>query len=224
MAATFNLDIFDCITEGFERATGGARELRTGNDYRTARRSLNLLLMEWANRGLNLWTLEQGTIPLVAGVASYQLPADTVDIIEFYLREEGDGRQSDQSITRMSVSTYASINNKLQQGRPQQVYVQRAAPHPSVTFWPVPDTNDLIFVGWRLRRIGDAGEPGSGTVDVPFRFLPALISGLAYYIAQKLPEGEHRLQALKQEYEMQYEIAATEDRERAAVKLIPRIR
>lgn len=222
--ANYNLDVLDCIEEGFERACGGVRELRTGYDYRTARRSLNLLLMEWANRGLNLWTLEQGVIPLVKGVASYQLPATTVDVIEYYLRTTEGGTVRDQEMTRVSVSTFASVANKTQQGRPQQVYVQRAAPNPSITLWPVPDRDDYVFVGWRLRRIGDAAEPGSATLDVPFRFLPALIAGLAYYIAQKVPEGEHRLQALKIEYETQFEMAALEDRERATVKIVPKVR
>lgn len=218
--SSFNLDLTDIIEEAFERATGGVRTLQTGYDYRTARRSLNLLTMEWANRGLNLWTLEQGTFPLVAGVASYQLPADTIDIVEFSLRVDG----RDQSIDRCSVTTYAAINNKSQLGRPQQVYVQRAYPNPSITLWPVPDTDNYTFVGWRMRRIQDASAPGTQTMDVPFRFMPALIAGLAFYIAQKVKDGEHRAEALKLEYEMQFEMAALEDRDKSTVRIVPRIR
>lgn len=217
--SSYTLDLTDIIEEAFERATGGARSLQTGYDYRTARRSLNILTMEWANRGLNLWTLEQGTIPLTKGMASYQLPADTIDVVEFALRING----VDQNIERCSVSTYASIANKAQTGRPQQVYVQRAYPNPSITVWPVPDSDDYTFVGWRMRRIQDAGAPGTQTMDVPFRFIPALIAGLAFHIAQKVTEGEHRAEALKLEYELQYELAALEDREKATVRIVPRI-
>jgi hypothetical protein len=217
--SSFNLDLTDCIEEAFERATGGVRTLQTGYDYRTARRSLNLLTMEWANRGLNLWTLEQGTIPLQKGVASYQLPADTIDVVEFSLRTNG----LDQSISRCSVTTYAGISNKMQAGRPQQVYVQRAFPNPSITLWPVPDSDEFTFVGWRMRRIQDAGSTGSQTMDIPFRFIPAMIAGLAFYISQKVKEGEHRAEALKLEYELQFELAALEDRDKSTVRIVPRI-
>lgn len=222
--SSYNLDLTDIIEEAFERATGGVRTLQTGYDYRTARRSLNLLTMEWANRGLNMWTMEQGTIPLVAGVASYQLPADTIDVIEFAIRTTDNGAENDKAIQRCSVTTYAGISNKKQQGFPQQVYVQRAYPNPSITLWPIPDRSDLTFVGWRMRRIQDAGVPGTQTMDIPFRFMPAMIAGLAYYIAQKVKEGEGRIDGLKTEYEQQYEMAALEDREKASVLLVPKVK
>lgn len=218
---TFNLDLSEIVEEAFERC--GA-ELRTGYDLRTARRSLNLLFADWANRGVNLWAIDSGTIPLVAGTATYNLPQDTVDLLEHVIRT-GAGNvstQTDLTITRISVSTYSSIPNKLQQARPIQVYIDRTSPTPTVTVWPVPDSSTTYnFVYWRLRRIQDAGD-GSNTMDVPFRFLPCMVAGLAYYLAVKLPNAMERLQVLKAQYDEAWDLASTEDREKAAVRFVPR--
>lgn len=218
---SFNLELTEIVEEAFERA---GVELRSGYDLRTARRSLNLLFADWANRGLNMWTFEQLTIPLVQGVATYDLPADTVDIIEHVIRTGAGSAstQADLTITRISVSTYATIPNKLQQARPIQVYVQRLQENPKITVWPVPDdTNTYTFVYWRLRRIDDAGS-GSNTMDIPFRFLPCMVAGLAYYIAMKVPGGLERLEVLKNQYSEAWELASTEDRETAAIRFVPR--
>jgi len=182
---TFNLDLNDAVEEAFERC--GA-ELRTGYDLRTARRSLNLLLADWASRGINMWTFNQGMIPLVQGTNTYTLPSDTVDLLEHVIRT-GAGNvstQVDLTITRISVSTYSSIPNKLQQARPIQVLVNRnsnatypaassyspgATAAPSITVWPTPDQTGVYqFVYWYLRRIQDAGAGGEATQDIPFRF------------------------------------------------------
>jgi hypothetical protein len=215
--ATFNMDFTEIAEEAFERA---GREMRTGYDLRTARRSMNLLTIEWQNRGINMWTVEEGTINLVAGTASYALPADTIDLLEHVVRT-GDGNittQSDLNITRISVSTYASIPNKLTQGRPIQLYIDRGQ-----TVWPVPDgTTTYILKYWRMRRIEDAGT-GVNTADVNFRFLPCLVAGLAYYIAMKEPDLEQRLPMLKAAYDEQFDLAAQEDREKATLSLVPRI-
>jgi len=295
--ATFNLDLTEIVEEAFERA--GA-ELRTGYDLRTARRSLNLLFADWANRGINMWTFEQGTINLVQGQNTYPIPADTVDLLEHVIRTGSNtaSTQADLTITRISISTYATIPNKLQQARPIQVWFQRldgqtssvgttlsttisstdttivlasvvglpatgfiligsetinygyisgntlyncfrgqnnttAVSHtagasvytqnlPSVTVWPTPDgSTDYQFVYWRMRRIDDAGS-GSNTMDVPFRFLPCLVAGLAYYLALKVPDGAKRLDILKSQYDEAWELAATEDRETAAIRFVPR--
>jgi hypothetical protein len=217
----FNLDLTEIVEEAFERA---GSEMRTGYDLRTARRSLNLLFADWANRGLNMWTFEQGTITLVPGTATYNLPADTVDLIEHVIRT-GAGNastQADLTITRISVSTYATIPNKLQQARPIQVWIQRLQDIPTITVWPVPDNSQTYtFVYWRLRRIDDAGT-GVNTMDVPFRFLPCMVAGLAYYLALKVPNGAERLPVLKQQYDEAWELASTEDREKAAVRFVPR--
>lgn len=123
-ASGFNLDLTEIVEEAFERAGG---ELRTGYDLRTARRSLNLLFADWANRGINMWTFEQGTIPLVQGLNTYALPNDTVDLLEHVIRTQANqqSNQADLTITRISVSTYATIPNKLTQARPIQIWMQR---------------------------------------------------------------------------------------------------
>jgi hypothetical protein len=220
---TFNLDLSELVEESFERC---GSELRSGYDLRTARRSLNLLFADWANRGVNMWTIDSGTIPLVAGTATYNLPTDTVDLLEHVIRT-GAGNtatQTDLSITRISVSTYATIPNKLQQARPIQLLVNRLSPTPSVTVWPVPDAAQSYQLAyWRLRRLQDAGS-GANTMDVPFRFIPAMVAGLAYYLAMKLPNvSQDRMMALKAQYDEAWMLASDEDREKASVRFVPRI-
>lgn len=295
--ATFNLDLTEIVEEAFERA---GSELRTGYDLRTARRSLNLLFADWANRGVNMWTFDQGTITLVSGQNTYPLPTDTVDLLEHVIRTGAGSAstQADLTITRISVSTYATIPNKLQQARPIQVWIQRldgqtsavgttisatitstattiavtsavglpstgfiligsetigygyisgntltncvrgqnnttAAAHtagdgvyvqnlPAITVWPTPDNSQTYqFVYWRLRRVNDAGG-GVNTMDVPFRFLPCLVAGLSYYLALKVPDGAQRLDILKAQYDEAWQLAADEDREKAAIRFVPR--
>jgi hypothetical protein len=217
----FNLDLTEIVEEAFERA---GSEMRTGYDLRTARRSLNLMFAEWANKGLNMWTFEQGSIVLVPGTATYNLPADTVDLLEHVIRT-GAGNtatQADLTITRISVSTYATIPNKLQQARPIQVWIERKQEIPTITVWPVPDNaQTYTFVYWRLRRIDDAGT-GINTMDVPFRFLPCMVAGLAYHLALKVPGGGERLAVLKQQYDEAWDLASSEDREKAAIRFVPR--
>jgi hypothetical protein len=301
--SSFNLDLTELVEEAFERA---GRELRSGYDLRTARRSLNLLFAEWANRGINMWTIEQGTIDLVQGVSTYALPNDTVDLLEHVVRTQANqiSNQADLTITRISVSTYATLPNKLQQARPIQVWVQRmdgqtnatastvtqavtsdattiylddvtglspagfvklnnelisyssitqdtnavsgqllfcgraqqgtlAATHivgtavfrsqpPAVTVWPTPDgAQSYQFVYWRMRRTQDAGG-GVNVMDVPFRFVPAMAAGLAFHIANKIPEGMPKLEVLKAQYDEAWELAAYEDHEKAAIRFVPR--
>ena len=218
--ANFNLDLSEIVEEAFERA---GSELRSGYDMRTARRSLNIMFADWANRGINMWTFEQGTINLVPGTATYNLPEDTVDLLEHVIRT-GAGSvstQADLTITRISVSTYATIPNKLQQARPIQVWIERLET-PRITVWPVPDNSQTYqFVYWRMRRIDNAGT-GVNTMDVPFRFLPCMVAGLSYYLALKLPNGAQRLDILKQQYDEAWQLASDEDREKAAVRFVPR--
>lgn len=218
---TFNLDLAETIEEAWERATGG--EIRGGYDFRTARRSLNLLLTEWANRGFNMWAVEEGSIAMVASTATYNLPEDTVDLIDHVIRTGSGTSQNDLVLTRIGVSTYASIPNKNVTGRPIQLYIDRQLT-PTVTVWPVPDASSTYTLRyWRLRRFEDAGH-GVNTQDIPFRFLPALVAGLAFYIALKKPEGQPRLQTLKQEYEEAWLMASTEDREKASITFYPKVR
>jgi len=300
---SFNLDLTELVEEAFERAGG---ELRSGYDLRTARRSLNIMFADWANRGINLWTIEQGTIPLVQGQNTYPLPNDTIDLLEHVIRTGANvaATQADLTITRISVSTYATIPNKITQARPIQIWIQRyngqtspvactlssgisatdttisvsdvtglpaagfvkigseiinysyitqttgansgslnncfraqqntiAASHssgdavywqqvPAVTVWPTPDNaQQYTLVYWRLRRTQDAGG-GVNIMDVPFRFIPCMAAGLSYYIAAKIPSGAERIPMLKSQYDEAWELAAYEDHEKAALRLVPR--
>ena len=220
--ASFNMDFTEIAEEAFERA---GREMRSGYDLRTARRSMNLLTIEWQNRGINMWTIEEGTLALVAGQTTpYELPEDTIDLLEHQIRT-GNGNaatQSDLTISRISVSTYAAIPNKLSQGRPIQLYIERLRDAPKVNVWPIPDNNNYILYYWRMRRIEDAGS-GIETADMNFRFFPCLVAGLAYYIALKLPDMAQRVPMLKSVYDEQFEMAAGEDREKTSARFVPRI-
>jgi len=297
-ASTFNLDLNDLIEEAFERC---GLELRTGYDFRTARRSMNLLTVEWANRGINLWTVEQGQIVMNTGQATYALPNNTIDLLDQVIRQYNGGpNQIDINISRISESTYSTIPNKLTTGRPIQVWINRqsgqtnnlasstlngaidaddttitlvstvglaaagfvkidnetigysnisgnqllncargqantvAASHltgasvfaqnlPSINVWPTPNAGGgYVFVYWRMRRIQDAGT-GVTEQDIPFRFIPCMVAGLAYYIAMKKPEvSPDRIMMLKADYEQQFQLAADEDREKAPIRFVPR--
>jgi hypothetical protein len=299
---TFNLDMNDLIEEAFERC---GQELRTGYDFRTARRSMNLLTIEWANRGINLWTIEQGQIVMNTGQAIYPIPVDTIDLLDTTIRQN-NGSQSNQidiNISRISESTYLSIPNKNTYGRPIQVWVNRqsgnvasvpqttiatgqaisatattitltdasrlpttgfvnidnetigyqnivgnqilnawrgqngttAVSHaalapvyvnnlPCINVWPSPNPpgDQYTFVYYRLRRMQDAGN-GTNTEDIPFRFIPCMAAGLAYYLSSKLPGVDMaRIGMLKSDYEQQWDLASSEDREKAALRIVPR--
>jgi len=293
----FNMDFTEIAEEAWERA---GREMRSGYDLRTTRRSMNLMTIEWQNKGINMWTMEQGVINLIPGLATYALPTDTIDLLEHVIRtgQNTASTQADLTITRISVSTYATIPNKLQQARPIQVWVQRLSGEtnptnavlsgaitstdttitlntvvglagsgfirlgaediyytyvsgntlggvyrgqnnttaaaqadgtavfvpqlPAITVWPTPDNSTTYqFVYYRLRRVQDAGA-GAETADMNFRFLPCVVAGLAYHIAVKVPELMHRIQMLKQIYDETFDIAAGEDREKAAIRFVPR--
>ena len=223
----FNLDLNLLIEEAFERC--GA-ELRTGYDLRTARRSLNLLTIEWANKGINLWTIEQGSIPMVQGQITYDLPVDTIDLFDHVIRTQTGQQQTDININRISADTYLTIPNKNAQGRPIQVWINRQSgaqnlsgiQYPNINVWPAPDQNNYYtFVYFRLRRIQDAGE-GVTTQDIPFRMLPAMVAGLAYHLSLKIPGALERASMLKAMYDEAWGQAADEDREKAPLRLAPR--
>ena len=215
---TFNLDLNGIVEEAFERC--GA-ELRTGYDLRTARRSLNLLTAEWSNRGVNLWTIEEASVSLTEGTITYNLPADTIDLLEQVIRTGTGTNQQDLTISRISATNYATIPSKNLTGRPNQVWINRQAAQPNINVWPAPEDDSYTFVYWALKRIDDAGN-GVNTQDIPFRFLPCLIAGLAYYLSLKIPEAGDRIQFLKGEYEEQWALASTEDREKADLRIVPR--
>ena len=215
--ATFNLDISEVIEEAFERC---GLQSKTGYDIETARRSLNLLSLEWANRGLNFWCVEQGTASTTASTSTITLPADTVDLIEYWIREGTGTSQNDQPLSRFSVSQYSTIPNKLTEGRPVNIFIDKQAAAPVAYLWPTPD-KVYTFGYQRIRRIEDTGAVGSTNPDVPARFLPALVSGLAFRISQKYPEAFVRSGELKAEYEFQWQLAEQEDRDRASVHFVP---
>jgi hypothetical protein len=229
----FNLDLNNLVEEAFERC---GQELRSGYDMRTARRSLNLLTMEWANRGINMWTVEQGQITLAytspTPTIIYDLPVDTVDLLDHVIRTGTNQNQTDINISRISESTYAMIPNKNAVGRPIQVWIQRRSGAtnsagvtvpPRIHVWPTPDNSQTYtFVYWRLRRMQDAGNGINGQ-DVPFRFMPCMVAGLAFQLSMKLPNVDPgRIAMLKSEYNEQWELAASEDREKAPDRFVPR--
>ncbi len=213
-------DMPELFEEAFERA---GLEMRSGYDLKTARRSLNIMTLEWANRGLNLFTIDSGTIALSAGVDTYTMPTGTIDLIEHQLRTGGGTGQTDTYLERVSVSNYAQLTNKRITGRPTQVYVQRLATSTTVTLWPVPDdTMAYTLVYYRMRFIdGLASGIGADVTSIPPRFVPALVSGLAYHIAAKKTQSQHLAPMLKQAYEEQFALAADEDRDRASVMFVP---
>jgi hypothetical protein len=213
-------DLSEIFEEAFERA---GLEMRSGYDLRTARRSLNILILEWQNRGLNLFTIESGTQVLSAGTATYTLPSGTIDIIEHQLRTGTGTNQVDTSLERISVSTYAQQTNKNVTARPTQIFVQRLPTETTVTLWPIPDgTTPYTLFYYRLKAIeGVASGVGGNTENIPPRFIPALVSGLAYYIALKKPEVAERAGGLKQEYEQQFSMAADQDTDRSSVNFVP---
>ena len=218
---SFNLNIGEIVEEAYERA---GLQARTGYDYRTARRSIDMMMLEWQNREINLWTIESGTQTLTADTATYTLPDDTIDLMETHLRlDAGDSSsQSDYQLTRISPTQYSDIPNKLQVGQPTQIWIQRLTTTPQFTLWPVPDSTRTYTVAYyRIRQIYDSGTEGSNNMDVPKRFIPCLVSGLAYYVAMKRPEVTDRLPFLKQEYEEQWKLASEEDRIKASFRFVP---
>ena len=241
---TFNPDISEIVEEAYERA---GLEMRTGYDIRTARRSLNILTLEWQNRGLNLWTIDEitwdsvgdgcgPTTTLTKGTATYNLRSGTISLLDAILRtNDGElNQQADYRLNRISQPTYSTIPNKLTQARPLQYYMDRKEilgagdggvdQYDTITLWPVPDESlKYTLIYWRMRRIADAGNPASNTMQIPSRFIPALISGLAYYIAMKKPEAQGRLPFLKEVYEEDFRTAADEDRVKASVRFVPQI-
>ena len=210
-------DLPDIFEEAYERA---GLELNTGYDLRTARRSLNIMLLEWQNRGLNLFTIDEGTLSLSSGTSTYTMPVDTIDVIEHNIRTGSGTNQLDTALERISVSNYAAQSNKNTRGRPSQIYVQRLATETKVTVWPVPD-EVYTLAYFRLKGIDGLATGVGTTAAIPPRFIPCLVAGLAYQIAMKKPESAARVVPLKQEYEYQFELAAGEDAETASIRFVP---
>lgn len=213
-SSDFELAVDEYIEEAFERC---GLEIRTGYDLKTAKRSLNLLFADWANRGLNRWTITQTTTTITDGVTEYTLAADTIDVLSAVVRENaGTASQTDTAISRIGRDTYLNISSKLTESRPTQFYIDRQIV-PKIKLYPTPNaTYSLVYD--RLTRIEDA-DSASNTVDVPFRFYPCLTAGLAYYLSIK--KAPDRISTLKAIYEEEFDRAATEDRDRTSLKLLP---
>lgn len=211
----FNLDLLDMIEEAYEMC---GVEVRNGYDLKTARRSLDLLMREWGNRGINFWTIQQSSETFAALVPSAALDSDIIDILDCVWRTGSGTSQQDRTMERMPVNEYAHIANKNMTGQPSQFWVQRSLT-PTVFVWPIPvDAGELVY--WKLRRIEDTGAY-SNNMDIPPRFLTALTTGLAFYLAMKTPAAMDRIPMLQAEYERQYQLASEEDRDRASVRLVP---
>jgi len=208
----FDLDVAEIIEEAYERC---GLEMKTGYDAKTARRSLNLMFAEWANRGLNMWTVNQGTVSVTSGTASYDLANDYVDLLEVVLRNSSS---VDFTLTQMSRSEYLTIPNKATTGQPSQYYFNRQVT-PTITLWATPDAS-YTLVYYYVRRIQDA-DTLVNTTDAPFRFLPCMVAGLAYYLAIK--KAPDRIQILKTLYEEEFQRAAAEDANSTPLKLTPNI-
>ena len=217
---SFNLNLNEIIEEAFERA---GTQVRSGLDFRSARRSLNILASEWANRGFNLWTVTEDSIAILQGVNTYALPSDCIDVVEHSIRTGTGQSQTDYVVQRIGVGTWSNLSAKNITGRPLQLFVERTA-SPSIRIWPVPDQS-YTLIYWYLRRIEDAGSSGTLTLDIPHRFIPAMVAGLAYLIAMKKsatqPEIMQRVEFLKNYYEEQFELAAGEDRDRSSLFIAP---
>ena len=206
----FELDVVEYIEEAFERC---GLEVRTGYDLKTARRSLNLMLAEWANRGLNQWTIKQRTLSLVKSDGEYDLGTDIIDVLSVVVRRDN----TDFSVERISRDTYLSIPNKTTEGRTNQFFLDRQIT-PNLKIWPVPENSTDVIYYDALIRVDDA-DTQVNTLDVPFRFYPCLAAGLAYYIAMK--KAPERIQLLKAAYEEEFQRAMTEDRDRASFNVVP---
>jgi len=206
----FNIDVGEIIEEAYERC---GLEVRTGYDARTARRSLNLMFADWANRGINMWTVAQGTITLTQGQATQTLTADVVDVLEIVLRRSN----TDFEVERISRGEYATLPNKTTQGRPSQFYFDRQI-LPVINLWAVPENSTDQLVYYYVQRIEDA-DALVNTTDMPFRFYPCMVAGLAYYIAMK--RAPERIQLLKSVYEEEFQRASDEDEDRVPLKLQP---
>lgn len=218
----FELDVAEYIEEAFERC---GLELRTGYDLESARRSLNLLLAEWANRGLNQWTVKQNTIPMVQGTASYNLdstnPTAVIDVLDCFVRETVSGTTTDLPLNRMSRAEYANLATKSTTGKPNQFVMDKQIT-PTITIWPVPDKSSTYTVYVNVLTRMDDADTAANTMQIPFRFYPCLAAGLAYYMALK--RAPEKVQLLKALYEEEFERAMSQDEERASFRIAPNLR
>jgi hypothetical protein len=219
---SFEPDVAIYIEEAFERC---GLELRTGYDLQSATRSLNLLLAEWANRGLNQWTISQKTISMIKDTTTYTIdstnPTATIDVVDVFIRETLQGTTTDVPLSRLSRAEYANITTKTSTGKPNQYFVDKQL-SPTVTVWPAPDKNSTYVVHLNVLSRMDDADVGANTMQMPFRFFPCLTAGLAYYLALK--RAPEKVQMLKALYEEEFTRALSQDEERASFRIAPDVR
>ncbi len=206
----FDLDVAELVEEAYERC---GLEIKTGYDAKTARRSLNLMFADWANRGINLWTVQLGTQALTAGTTEYTLTADVVDLLEVVVRRDN----TDFQVQRISRSDYQNLPNKTTSGRPSSIYVDKQI-SPKINLWPAPENSTDVLRYYFIQRIQDA-DAAINNMDAPFRFLPCMAAGLAYYLSVK--KAPDRVQLLKSIYEEEFQRASDMDQDRVPTRLTP---
>jgi hypothetical protein len=212
----FNLNIDRVIERAYRRA---GRSMRTGYDLDAARDNLNLLFSEWANRGYQLWKVKNTTSNLTANTSLYTAPSDADDILEMVFRQTSGSTVTDTTMTKISRSEYQNIPNKGSTGTPTQYYVRRNLANVEINLYLTPLTTDTQINYWYVGRIQDVGAY-TNTADAPFRFLPCMVSGLAYYLSQEVNpalSGE-----LERRYESELARAITEDSQSTSVNIVPK--
>ena len=216
---TFNLDIGDIIEEAYDLC---GLELRSGYSFRGAKRALNLVFLEWQNKGLNLWTVEQGSVSVTEGTSSYTVDASALDIVDVFIRTDAgdETKQFDQRLNRISRTEYNHQSNKLLQAKPTQFYVDKDSGSIKLVLWSTPDKAYTLVYDY-IQRIEDTGDVASNNVDVPSRYLPCLTYALAYNLAVKSPEAQPRVPMIKQRYDELWKDVSDADRERASVRFVP---
>jgi len=218
---TFNLDISDIMEEAYDLC---GLELRSGYSYRGAKRALNLVFLEWQNKGLNLWTIEQGSATLTAGTSSYTIDASALDVVDAFIRTNvGDtSSQFDQRLNRISRTEYNHQSNKLTQSKPTQFYVDKDNDSVKIILWSTPDSQETYTLIYDyVKKIEDVGIVASNEADVPTRYLPCLTYALAYNIACKSPEAQQRVPMIRQRYMELWEEVSEADREKASIRFVP---
>ena len=219
----FTLDLGDIMEEAYDLC---GSELRSGYDYRGAKRALNLIFLEWQNKGLNLWKIEQGTQTLTAGTSSYALPSSALEVVDAFIRTDaGDtNEQFDQRLNRISRTQYNHQAVKLLQSKPTQFFIDKGTSSNNIVLWSTPDSNQTYTLVYDyVQRIEDAGNPASNNADVPGRYLPCLTYALAYNLACKMPEAQNRVPMIKQRYDELWNEVSDADRERAAIRFVPNL-
>ena len=214
----FNLDIDEVIQEAMEMIGG---EDTLGHEPASARRSINLMLKDWQNRGILLWTTSVSSVTVSASTTAYDLSSSTIDALEVVLNRD----DTDIQLNRISPEEYLLIPNKTQTGRPMQYSIRRGRDNPVMSVWPIPENSTDVLKMEIFSELQDVNKSAIQNADLPKRFLPAMTCGLSYYMSMKRPGVEAgRIQMLKANYEEKLGRAMEEDRERVSMYIVPKLR